>query len=201
MSLLGRNKLDAAFRLPLALVVAGMSVVSLFGCSSSDNDDEQSTYADALAQAKELAPEAQQEAISDGTVTFAEYEAAVFATIECFKRNGIEVAEEPHLTEGGRYDYGIQGSDDPEKDNAILEKMFACQDEHLSFIESLHFHRDPLSPEEEDERLAGFIQCASGVTGLEYRDVEGPGQVMEQTSDAGLDPRRLEECLAEFGYG
>lgn len=190
-------------RSPLCWCVAVTAVALLsFGCSSEDGVADEKTYEEVLADATQLAPAAQQPALEDGEVTFAEYEAAVFEAVDCMKSSGVEVTDGPTLGPGGRYDYDVQGDlDDPERDNEILEAVFGCQNEHLGFIESLHFYREPLSEDEQTEQLAGFVDCASAVTGLEYTDIAQPGEVMQQTFDAGIDTLQLGDCLAEYGFG
>ncbi|MEM9134828.1 MAG: hypothetical protein AAF962_21575 [Actinomycetota bacterium] len=172
------------------------------GAVAGEAEQSDPGYADVLADAIEFAPPAQQAAFDDGVVTFAEYRSAVFATMACLQVEGVEVVSGPTLNAGGRYDYEIQGDlDDDERDGEILDKVFRCLDEHLSFIEAVHFYAPPLTDAEEKQRLDGFIDCAIEVTGLDYGDVDGPGEVLQQTYDAGLETRQLRSCLARFDYG
>ncbi|MEM8923372.1 MAG: hypothetical protein AAGD35_07695 [Actinomycetota bacterium] len=198
-----------------ALLRVGLVALAIAFASGCALDEEQTggaidsgeapagpSYADVLADAIEFAPARQQPAFEDGVVTFAEYQSAVFSAMDCLREEGVEIVSGPTLNAGGRYDYEIRGDlNDDERDTEIVNSVFMCLDEHLSFVESVHLYKPPLTDAEELQRLDGFVDCAAEVTGLDYTDIEQPGQVLEQTHDAGLETRQLRSCLARLDYG
>lgn len=45
--------------------------------------------------------------ISDGVVTFTEYESAFFAMVQCFEESGVRPSEPPHLNASRHYSYDL----------------------------------------------------------------------------------------------
>lgn len=92
----------------------------------------------------------QRQILEDHALTFAEYEAAVFSTIECLQEQGIRVssiprsgkspAPEPELTSRGRWLYLPQlpeGTDGP----AFQATVDACKHRFSAVVESLWFQQ------------------------------------------------------------
>ncbi|MEM7324202.1 MAG: hypothetical protein AAF531_14020 [Actinomycetota bacterium] len=187
-----------------AVAVTLVLVMTVAACADQRDEQDQVAFEDILAQANQFAPPAQRPALADGVITFDEYEAAVFATVDCLEENGAAVVSGPTLEANHRYDWETQGyPDDPERDDEVVGIIFRCMDEHLSYIDSIFFYEEPLSEVEERRRFNEFIECAQDITGLDHGSVsveEGPGVVLQQTFDAGIDTTKLEGCLAEHGY-
>lgn len=111
--------------------VAGATLLALLAlvsaCSRPDAIEER--LSQELLAAQENAPAHQLAALQDGVVTFAEYEAAVLATVSCLRDAGIEVRDVRVSPDGRQIRYTCGGAPDSGVDT--LEKTFnGCRDTH-----------------------------------------------------------------------
>jgi len=120
----------------------------------------------------------QSEILSDGVVTFAEYEAAVTAEIACLELAGLEV-EGPSLSSSGRtLDFAViaTADDRPEKEfeEAVDQVIDGCHVENSSEVVQAWLRQTTLSEEEIQVAFDDLVGCltrsdvdVSGITGLQ----------------------------------
>ena len=98
--------------------------------------------------------------MADGTVTFAEYERAVLATIACGREGGLSVTQ-PQLDASGTYysyTFSMQGADD----DTLLAIHDACYEEYLSSVDFEWAAENELSGRELAEEVQKVRSCLAG---------------------------------------
>ncbi len=113
-----------------------------------------------LAQTSEY----QKPALADGQVTFAEYERAVLATVECLKGGGLTV-DGPQARDGGRFldfSFGAQqlpGESSGDADKRIRAISDRCDREYRLDIDRLWVQQHLLTTQQRDEQRTQLITC------------------------------------------
>ena len=106
----------------------------------------------------------QRQALADGVVTFAEYERAVLATIDCLKAGGLTV-EGPTPRNNGRlldFSFGAErkpGESPADADTRILQISNKCDDEFRLDIDKVWTQQNLLTPAQRDVQRAQLIEC------------------------------------------
>jgi hypothetical protein len=126
----------------LAALLASASVAVFVGGQEAGGEEGHPEGADAgvidaarTMLASTSVPDSQREALADGVLTYAEYEAAVLATIACAEDAGLTIVERPHPDPSGKtLRYSLSLGLDLERGSAIHRE---CYVEHLAAINVL----------------------------------------------------------------
>jgi hypothetical protein len=111
-------------------------------------------------------PDSQRVLIEDGSLTFEEYERAVFNLVDCVSAEGIEVLE-PELEDDNFYSYTVAQTD---RSDAVVG---ACTTEHFSYIQRVWAEVNRQDPADEQREIEQVASC--------LRDL---GFEVESTQDA-----------------
>lgn len=137
--------LGSGFLRAMCLIAAVLAVAACGRGSSADEAGRRPTdvglaqYPGVLAQigvALSDVPEGQRDALRDGIVTFAEYEAAAFAVVECVRDLGYTILTGPELDPSGLlvlFTYGLGQGDLEDARQHFLEAR-KCHDDYLSLV-------------------------------------------------------------------
>jgi hypothetical protein len=114
-----------------ALIASGWVLVSAGGQGGDPDVGE----AARTLLASTPVPEGQREAVADGVLTYAEYEAAVLATVACAEAAGLRIIDRPHADPSGKtllYSFAA-GLDlaEAKRSNAIHHECYVA---HLAAI-------------------------------------------------------------------
>jgi len=159
------------------------------GCSSDDPSDTPSTVTGLDIPFDSLS-DYQQAIFVDGTVSFAEYEQAIFDQVECLRSEGI-VATDPELDGNNFYAYSTRNPPEETADE-FSEIMANCFDEHLSAVEFGYADSATPSEEESDQFYEEVVAC-----------VRSNGVEVDDASTSSLnrlileEPDLYESCFAE----
>lgn len=180
----------------LAIAVAIVSTA----CSADGNSQQQFNSAvdeltqRAIADALDEAPRAQQEALSDGVVTFAEYEAAVLGTLSCLSDAGVKVFDVGRSPDGKSITYTYGGVPDDRVDT--LEAIYNdCRDSHSSFVEEVYSIQNAVPAQEHQDRLAKAAACIAQI-GIA---VPPEPSLAELTALISENPSGVADCLTTAG--
>lgn len=155
------------------LVLLGAAALA-DACRSDQQDPNSSGLTDAELQAEAGKTSAFQQALlSDGLLTYAEYESAVLATVQCLRDRGIEIVTEPHPAPGEVIVFEFGGSTSFSGESAVRENEAA----RLSYEACYHEHQDVVDlawarQHEVDERTLERARAALRSC-LEEAGVEG----------------------------
>ena len=150
--------------------VLGLCVIFLAStfssCSFGNASEERSS--DQFAQSIASSSQFQRELLSDGRLTYEEYERAVLATVQCVKDNGIEIAKEIHSAPGKRIAFEFVGGtteDERARASAVYEDCYREFEETVDLVWA-----EQNAPDEKTLELArdALAQClrAGGYQGL-----------------------------------
>ena len=116
-----------------------------------------------------VSPE-QSEAIADGVITQAEYEKAVFATVQCLIDAGVRIVGEPAYDEetGTRLSFEWDGGPTMEESLKTNELYFECKRTHSGAVESLWAAQNEPSEAELNAARKALGDCLriAGVPGV-----------------------------------
>lgn len=170
----------------LALLALALAVSHSCGGGSELTEADLSPEVKAFLQrVGDDLPEAQRDALSDGVVTFAEYEAAYSHTVSCLRGEGLKV-EGPTTVNRGRFlSYSVAGG--------TGDADAACRAEHLEYTDEL-WNLQAVPTETEMESIAlEYATCleAAGIStepgaSLQEVDFAAAGALGGPHSDAVL---------------
>ncbi len=143
--------------MPHRAMAALLCAVAVAGCTVAPSEAPSSTLPEGL-------PPFQREILSDGVVTFAEYERAVFRTVQCLRELGYEV-DGPELGARGLfYDYWVTVG--PEGSAATSEAQDRCDEEYLRSVAFAWARQNELTGAELEAELERLRACL-GEAGVE----------------------------------
>ncbi len=182
----------------LAVIVAMFAA----GCTDEPHAPEKRDYprVDPGVVAAQTS-EYQRPAFADGVVTFAEYERAVLATMECLKAGGLTV-NGPSPRNNGRFlDFTFSaelkaGEATTEANARILQVSEKCDDEFRNDIERVWTQQNLLTPAQRDTQRAQLIEClrhAGAQLGLDADEEE-----VFKTVGEGRDSGGIRECRDRY---
>jgi len=172
---------------------SALAAVLLLGCSSSELAERDERVQQQLSEEARAAPAEQQEVFADEKISYAEYEQAVLATIECLQNEGL-VVDGPHedLANPGQLVFGYGGTETAEQLDGLDTIYNRCYREHLSVIDTAYAFQIRPSEEEEEARDFAIASCLRerfGVVFPEPRSIKAVRGVLAQ------EPAFAAECL------
>lgn len=102
--------------------------------------------------------EFQAEILSDGLVSYAEYEAAVFATISCLREQGLRVLG-PTESSDGLLAYSYGGAETKEESDAQVVIGDECESRYLNYVSGGYKILHAPSAEEMQQRRLEYAEC------------------------------------------
>lgn len=186
-------------------LIAYVLLLIASGCSGAAAGDGSSSQALASARLGD-ASEFEKGALADLVVTQAEYEQAVFATLDCIRERFPELEiEGPYTRPDGftlGFDFVAHTGNDPsaiEEFSLLVEEADECEEFRAS-IESVWVEQHIPSGAERQEMRQGFVDCAERIglegidSGMDYSAVlDAVAEHNNRTQD-GL----AYDCLYEF---
>jgi hypothetical protein len=143
---------------------------------------------------------AQLELLSDGVLTFDEYETAVLATVQCLAEAGVRIVSEPHLDlSGTRYVYQyFAGSNDVEFEE-IRSTWIECYTLHQAVVDG-EWARYTAPPEGRLRDALLALETCLAESGFEFQSPVSQADFQTLTDQ---NPEEFTACLSgisqEFG--
>jgi hypothetical protein len=188
----------------VVLGVAALVLTAGTACSGDHEPGRQDGGFD-VEQVAAATTQFQRELLADGEVTFAEYERATLATIDCLESAGL-VVEGPHPRNGVdsrflEYSYGF---DEIPRDQLEFtnQRMFAlgdaCEREFRFDVARVWEHQHLLTPEERERQRELLIDCLQA-GGVEIADNATDEDVYQVSADPGNAAiQRCREAYPDF---
>ncbi len=148
--------------------------------------------------------QSQEEKLSDETLTFSEYEAAIFAYVDCVESAGgrvnavvkgqVTADQGPTLNSRHQYDYSVGG--DTRQQSELLSAFAACQAEHTSFVETFWLDMTKPSESEFQEARREIGDCIRQF-GFAVSENPSSAELFDAATNrgtTGIDPKYF-ECV------
>jgi hypothetical protein len=153
------------------VALAGIGGLLLVRSSQGDSPPDLPTGPEYAESARFAAPQGQQAALSDGEVTFEEYETAIAETIACAEAAGVDLEVEPAVGQRPtRIGFKGETVDEMDAQNAKVEQ---CKDDHLREVETTWSLQNAHASDDEVQAAFGAVtECmlANGASGPELED-------------------------------
>jgi hypothetical protein len=151
----------------------------------------------------------QQSLLSDGLLTYPEYESAVLATVQCLRDRGISIITEPHTAPGGVLVFEFGGStqfagEAADRENEAARLAYeACYHEHQNVVDLAWARQTQVDERTLAEARSALREC------LEEAGVEGippnaKGRDFQAYQHLEVFPKCQEKVGREFdiaGFG
>ena len=192
-------------RLSTKLCAAAMSLTAAVGTACGSAERPEDVHELDVEQVAAGTTEFQRALLADGEVTFAEYEKATLAAINCLQQAGL-VVEGPH-PRGGHddrfldYNYGFDDIP-PDQLDAMNERMLAvgdaCEREYRLDVARVWEHQPLLAPARREQPREVVIGClrAAGTGLAGAASVEEVHRVSARPGDPAV--RRCRESYPDF---
>jgi hypothetical protein len=186
------------------LGVAALVLMAGTACSG-DHDPVRQDGGFDVAQVAAATTQFQRELLADGTVTFAEYERATLATIDCLEDAGL-VVDGPYPRNGVdtrflEFSYGFDEipSDQLEFTNQrMVAAGDACEREFRFDVARVWEYQHLLTPEERERQRVLLIDCLQ-VAGVDIADSATDEDIYLLSADPGNEAiRRCREAYPDF---
>ena len=136
--------------MPRRIVAALLCGVVVAGCATTSPVVSSSTLPEGL-------PPFQREILADGVVTFAEYERAVFRTVQCIRELGYHVDGPKLGARGVFYEYWVTVG--PAGSEATSEAQDRCDAEYLAWVDFAWAKENELTGAELEAELERLGTC------------------------------------------
>ncbi len=172
---------------------SALAAVVLLGCSSSELAERDERVQQQLSEDARAATAEQQEVLTDEKISYAEYEQAVLATIECLEDEGL-VVDGPHedLVNPGQLVFGYGGTETAEQLDGLDPIYNRCYRQHLSVIDAAYAFQNRPTEEEEQERDFAIASCMRERFGVVFPE---PGSIKAVRGILAQEPALAAECL------
>ncbi|HET7737187.1 MAG TPA: hypothetical protein VFK32_01300 [Tepidiformaceae bacterium] len=159
--------LEQIWRRAVVAVPILVVALTLGGCSGSGQPEETPSWLVELqpniARSWEAVSEEQRDALADGGLTFAEYERAVLAEVECLTAEGLTIRTPPvydPIERRFRFNYtSASGSDARAQQDAVLAVADACTLQHSGMVGAVWGLLNQPTPEEIAEAREAIMEC------------------------------------------
>jgi hypothetical protein len=193
-------------------VVAGitaLAAVSLASCGGGNTSEGESEFRRALppdlrdADLTQLGSEEQLIPLTDGELSFSEYEKGFFALIACLEAEGLSFIGEPRIDSDGTTHHVVDGGSTDESLRHTQEIFSACRYQHFSILAAAWAWQTRLTESEVNLARALLSKC------LRERDIDATDiptddeldRLMETYPDAVIGcSRKVEEETGLTGF-
>ena len=144
----------------VAMAVTGMAVMSCTG--PAEAPPPQGANETLWDVAWSMATEEQREAMDDGVVTFAEYEAAALRVVQCIDEIGGDIhGEAPYNERTQRFELAARGrlASDPAEEERRTRETAACYEQYWNGINQAWGSQNQPTEQELHEARQAFAQC------------------------------------------
>jgi|SRR6185312_3561491 hypothetical protein len=123
------------------------------------------------------APAFQKAILQDGTVTFDEYQRAVFATIQCAKDHGVKILTGPTLGPGKKYVYTMGGGTTTADLGATQAQYVNCLNQYENLVDIAWTNETRPTQDQVNKARAALITCLQQA-GLTVPDSPAPSDFL-----------------------
>ncbi|MGE5595853.1 MAG: hypothetical protein ACM3S1_07445 [Hyphomicrobiales bacterium] len=142
--------------------------------------------------------------IEDGTLTFAEYEQAILAMVQCsvdagagvaYMKAGHPILNEIRMTKQGLYDYAFRIPAEADE-SAITSAINGCKHEYSEMVEGFWSEHVRPSVEELNAAREALIDCMQDA-GMDVPDGVSGEEFFQYTQPNGQPDPRYIDCVAK----
>lgn len=187
---------------PIALV-AFAAALAVSACGGGGRPHDQKEASSLAAERAKTTSEFQKPMLADGVVTYAEYERAALAEIDCIKKAlpGVRV-DGPHATQGDHpileYTLEVVGDVPVDEETRFEESQAKCHRTYLSDVGSVWAIEDVPSEEERKALLVDLGACLSRA-GLDLPEKTELDDISDALDDAGEMSDEAGACMEQHG--
>lgn len=124
----------------------------------------------------------QQDVLQDNVLTFAEYEGAVAATVQCLRNEGVDVTDPQY--DGRQFTFVYGGTNDPDELDAADEVYGRCYSEYQDMVDVAWTVQSAPS-EEEVQTIRDEIGACLRRLGLAVPEHPSQAEIMDVVTNGG----------------